>query len=236
MIQSFQKRIVLVLVAVFIWSSSDVSAIPNVTCPGNFSSTYSNQTSLNETFADYLRAIFATEDGCPITSMTDLSTFSPPSFTGGCTTIVFEATDCDGTNQCTAVFTAIGPDIPSITPICPGNMTLTSCTSDEEANAAFQTWLEGFSHSGGCDVTTTDLSIYSPPGCGGTTEVRYEVSSMGLTIGCTATFAIPAEVSAPDPSIVPTMGEWGIICLFLILIIVGAVHIRVTSSGLHTSH
>ena len=232
MIQRFSIYKMICLAVLMTASISYASATPNISCPGNFSFTYTDQASLNESFADYLRAFRVSEDGCAITATTDFTTLTPPSFTGGCTTVVFEATDCEGTESCSATFIALGSGIQGATPICPGNMTLANCTSDEEAMASFTLWLEGFSFTGGCDVTTTDLSIYSPPGCGGTTEVLYEVTSMGVTIGCTAVFAIPAEVSAPDPAI-PTMGQWGVICLFLVFMIIGILEVRTKSSLAH---
>ena len=234
MIQRF-SFLRIVLIALISTASISSYAAPNVGCPGDFAFTYTSQASVDESFSDYLRAFRTTENGCAITSTTDLSTFSAPSFTGGSVTIIFEATDCNGTERCTATFTALEDCTgkASAIPVCPGNMTLTNCMSDAEAMASFQSWLEGFGHTGGCNVTTTDLSAYSPPGCGGTTEVTYEVTSMGVTVGCTAFFAIPAEVAAPGPS-VPTMGEWGIICLFLIFAIIGIVELKKSYSILQT--
>lgn len=216
------------IVILFLFSVLPSHATIGINCPSNSTLTYSNQEELDASFIDFIKSIRTTAGSCPITFSTDLSTFTAPQFTGGCTTIVFEATDCDGTESCTAVFTAVGPSLPSAIPICPGDMTLPSCTSNTEAMASFRSWIKGFSYTGSCDVITTDLSTYSPPGCGGTTEVLYEITTMGLTIGCTATFAIPAEIAGPDPSIsaVPTIGEWGIICLFLIFAIIGIVELK----------
>ena len=214
----------IVLIVFSITSISSLSGKPNISCPVNFAFSFSDQSSLDETFSDYIKAFILTEDGCAITSATDLTSFAAPSYTGGTVTILFEATDCSGTASCTATFTAIDncAGTPPAIPLCPANMTLGNCTSDEEAMAAFRLWLEGFSFTGGCDVTTTDLSSYRPPGCGGTTEVLYEVISQGFAVGCRATFAIPAEVAAPDPiEPIPTMGQWSVICLFLIYMIIG---------------
>lgn len=239
MIQRFSFHKLLFLAIFSIASTAQISATPNIGCPNDFSFTFTDQASLDGTFADYIRAFRATEGDCAITTMTDLSTLSPPSFSGGCATILFEVTDCDTTVSCSATFTALGSGIPAVTPVCPAPMTLANCMSDEEAMTSFRTWLEGFTYSGGCNVVTTDLSIYSPPGCGGTTTVTFEVTDLSdptrLSLSCSSTFAIPAEVAAPDPAAgVPTMGEWGIICSFLILMIVGVVELKRTSSFLPT--
>ena len=228
MIQRLTSLKLIVSIVLTISSVYPAFGAPNISCPVNVSFTFSDQRSLDETFSDYLHAFIVTENGCAITSSTDLSTFSPPRFTGGTVTIVFEATDCNGTDRCTATFTAINNcGAPPVIPICPDNMTLVNCSSDEEAMASFSLWLEGFTFTGGCDVTTTDLSTFVPPGCGGTTEILYVVMSQSDTIACSATFAIPAEVAAPDPSTtVPTMGEWSIICSFLLFMIVGILELK----------
>ena len=213
------------------------NAAPNLSCPGNFAFTYTDQASLDESFADYLRAFRTSEDGCAITSVTDLSTLDAPSFTGGCITINFTATDCEGTDSCSATFIANGPTLNTEAVLdIPENMTLANCMDDEQAMTAFLAWIGEFGFTGGCGGTTaTDLSTFSPPGCGGTTTVAYNVTSAGITIGETRTFSIPAAVIAPDPAAaVPTMGQWGIICLLLIIMIGGVLELRRSSSLLST--
>ncbi|KAF2341375.1 immunoglobulin domain-containing protein, partial [Flavobacterium tistrianum] len=90
---------------------------------------------------------------------------------------------------------------------CPGDNIKSSCAYADQAavNAAFETFKQGFTASGGNGtLTITGLENLTPPAlCGGTVTVNYNVTdACGLQKSCSATFTITAPSAvvpvAPD--------------------------------------
>ncbi|WP_208639303.1 hypothetical protein, partial [Tenacibaculum discolor] len=115
-----------------------------------------------------------------------------------------------GVFGCTAEddFEVNGEPLIPLNQVCPENQTIPECTSQEDINSAFTTWLSGFSNSGGngtvvekyyigeneVDVNTLE----APDACGGSIVLRYEVSDeCEQVVSCERTFTVTADDEAP---------------------------------------
>ncbi|GAP69379.1 protein containing PKD repeat [Bacteroidales bacterium 6E] len=106
------------------------------------------------------------------------------------TFIVSNGSDvCPETISCTSTFT-IG-DAPELAVTCPAPELVHGCTT-EEIQTAFDAWIGGFSFTGGCNATATDLSFFTPPAtCGGILTIAYEViDECGNSETCVSTFTV----------------------------------------------
>jgi hypothetical protein len=111
----------------------------------------------------------------------------------------FITTDaCDVTDQCTATFTV--QPAPPIDAYCPGDLQLGSCLTQEQVDAEFVDWIDGFGFTGGCNAYGTELGGYLPPPfCGGEVNIIYEAyDDCDQYDWCVATFS----VAAPDPILI----------------------------------
>ncbi|WP_143473229.1 T9SS type A sorting domain-containing protein [Flavilitoribacter nigricans] len=85
---------------------------------------------------------------------------------------------------------------------CPADVTVESCTTKEEIDTAFETFLDSFRFTGGCNAKGRFNGNYSAPDpCGGTVEVHYTVTQpCGITDTCSASFTVGiCETGACDP-------------------------------------
>jgi subtilisin-like proprotein convertase family protein len=180
-----------------------VSAAPvlSVSCPGNETiAACTDPEAVEEAFENWI-AGFDFDGGCNATG-SDLSGFTAPSFCGGSVTVVYSATDdCDQTSSCVAVFTVTSAPVLTVT--CPSNETISSCTDQEDVDAAFEEWLESFGFDGGCNTLATDLSdLTAPSFCGGSVTVVYSATDdCDQTSSCVAVFTVESapilEVTCP---------------------------------------
>jgi hypothetical protein len=112
--------------------------------------------------------------------------------------------DCDAT-QCTSTFTV--PDPLPLTVSCPDDVLLTACTDQQSIETAYNAWIAGFTHSGGCNATDNldEVPSLSDLTCGGFIDFTYVVESDCDTAQCTSSFAVqdPPEllVTCPDDTI-----------------------------------
>jgi hypothetical protein len=147
---------------------------------------------------------FKTSGGCNVTtniaSVPDLPAF----LCNGTLTFTFTADNgsgvCADHASCTSTFT-IG-SAPPLVISSPGNQTISGCISDPAVMTAFNNWKAGFTYTGGCNPTATDLSIYTAPhACGTSLLVVYEVTDeCGQSQSVTATFTVnPAPLSVTCP-------------------------------------
>src|SRR5690606_26459625 len=107
------------------------------------------------------------------------------------------------TGSVTATFTVNAPADLTITE--PTDVNASACTYADQAalDAAFNTWLNGFSVTGGCDPTGSYGTPTAPVLCdGGTTTVTYNYSDLCETGSVTATFTEigRADVITPVPT------------------------------------
>jgi hypothetical protein len=169
----------------------------SVTCPANVTMpACSTQEDVDMAFEEWLTG-FSTSGGCnPVT--TGLSGFiggnpSVISLCGGSVTIVYAATDdCGQAVSCSSTFAV--ELRPTLTVTCPENETVAACSSQEDVDAAFSAWLEGFGYTGGCFTTATDLENFEAPSfCGGSVTIVYTAQdACNQTATCSAVFTVNA--------------------------------------------
>ncbi len=160
---------------------------PVITCPGNITVTATNQC---ETVVNYTVTV---SGGCPPYTTNCV----PPSgsvFTNGATTVSCSATDsCGRSNSCSFTVTVSPPPPPVIT--CPGNISVTTCNSNETVVNYIVTV------SGGCPPYTTNC--VPPSGSmftiGATTVSCSATDSCGRSNSCNFTVTV-----SPPPSPVIT--------------------------------
>jgi hypothetical protein len=83
-----------------------------------------------------------------------------------------DSTLCTERDSCTSTFT-IGA-APTLEVIVPADTVIQGCNTDQEIIDAFNAWKTQFTTTGGCNVSTSDLSIYDlPNSCGGTVTLKF---------------------------------------------------------------
>ncbi|MBF6640138.1 hypothetical protein IVB69_01465, partial [Flavobacterium sp. J49] len=100
----------------------------------------------------------------------------------GTTTVTYTVTDkCYTTSTVTRSFT-ITP-APAVQVNAPAASSTSACAYADQAavNAAFATWLGGFTVSGGCASSGSYGQVSAPSACGGTTTVTYTVTDKCYT-------------------------------------------------------
>ncbi|WP_264520710.1 T9SS type A sorting domain-containing protein [Flavobacterium sp. N1994] len=165
--------------------------------------TYVNQDAANAAFARWLSG-FAVSGGCSPSGSFGEGTPSAPAYCGGSTTVTYTVSDkCYQPTRHTATFT-ITP-APAVNVIKPQDSVTGACTyaNQDAANAAFTTWLAGFTVSGGCSPVGSYGQPQAPAYCGGATTVTYTVSDKCYqSTSHTATFTI-----TPAPAVNVTSAQ-----------------------------
>ena len=162
---------------------------------------YADQAAANAAFAAWL-AQFTVSGGCAPQGSYGQPT--APAFCGGTATVTYTVTDrCYQTSTVTRTFTITAPALVVVGQ--PANSTTSACLYADQAaaNAAFATWLAGFTVSGGCAPQGSFGTPVAPSFCGGTTSVTYTVTDRCYqTTTVTRTFAItaPAAVVVGQPA------------------------------------
>ena len=159
--------------------------------------TYADQAAADAAFAAWLRG-FSVSGGCDPRGSFGEGVPSAPAYCGGAATVTYTVSDkCYETSRATATFT-ITP-APAVVVNGPENSTTSGCSyaNQAAANAAFATWLAGFTVQGGCAPAGSYGQPVAPNYCGGSVEVTYNVTDkcyQGTSI--TRTFTItPAGAS-----------------------------------------
>src|SRR5699024_5345749 len=175
-----------------------------------------SQEEINTAFAAWIEG-FGFEGGCGATA-TDLSGLTAPDWCEGDTmTVTYTATDvCGQKISCVSTFGV--ERTPEVVVRCPDPVRYGSCPSEngeigepvpalmaveqsypgfasqQEIDAAFAEWLEGFGHnSGGCDPIESGLeNLTAPDLCmGDTVYVTYTVTDdCGQEVSCTSSFGV----------------------------------------------
>ncbi|MCB9300917.1 MAG: DUF11 domain-containing protein [Lewinellaceae bacterium] len=165
-----------------------------VKCPQNINiGSCLSQAQVDLAFSAWI-AQFTVYGGCH-PQATDLSQYTAPAACGGSVIIDYMATDdCGEFASCSSKFTVAASPAPVVS--CPQDLTLGSCQSQAQVNAAFNGWKAQFATYGGCNTQSTDLSQFSAPGtCGGAVTINYTATDgCGQSASCSATFTV---VSAP---------------------------------------
>ncbi|WP_346861882.1 HYR domain-containing protein [uncultured Draconibacterium sp.] len=110
---------------------------------------------------------------------------------------------CYQTDTCTSTFTIGGAD--NLVVSCPPDTTVIGCSAAEVQNI-FDAWIDSFTYTGGCNVSASDLTIYTPPvTCGGTLRVDFVVSDeCGQADSCSAEFTVeapPLSIQVPKDTL-----------------------------------
>jgi hypothetical protein len=106
---------------------------------------------------------------------------------------------CPATATCSSTFT-IG-EAEELIVSCPLDEVVHGCTP-EEIQTDFDNWIAGFTYTGGCNATETDLSFFTPPAtCGGTLTIQYEVTDICGNVGtCSSSFTVePLDLAVTVP-------------------------------------
>ncbi len=159
-----------------------------------------------DTWVDGFRAF----GGCNVT--TNIASIPPlgDMVCNGQISFTFIATNgagvCADTLECTSTFT-IGA-APDLEVIVPPNDTVQGCNTNQAIIDAFNAWKAQFTYTGGCNVTTSDLSVYSiPSSCGGTVTIPFTATdNCGQLVTDSASFTLYPEVltvSCPGDEVQP---------------------------------
>ncbi|MEI2738697.1 MAG: hypothetical protein V9F01_07920 [Chitinophagaceae bacterium] len=154
---------------------------------------YADQAAANTAFNTWLSG-FAVSGGCnPQFIASRISVPAAPPFCGGSTTVTWTVTDRCYTSTHTATFTITAPPAVNVTAVTNFSTSPCTYTSQTAADAAFASWLTGFSVSGGCSPAFSYLpsTPTAPPVCGGSTTVTWTVTDHCYSTSThTATFTI----------------------------------------------
>jgi hypothetical protein len=161
---------------------------------------FANQAAVNAAFATWLSG-FNVSGGCnpqasygtPVAP--SLCGYGSTHCVGGTVTVTYHVTDnCGSSTNVTATFGIVPP--PALVIGKPANMTTSACTyaSQADLNAAFASWLAGFTKTGGCNPTATFGCTPTPPALctGGTKTVTYTYSDLCESGSVCATFKVTA--------------------------------------------
>jgi len=169
---------------------------------------------------------------CTVTE-TDLSGFSLPALSGGTTNITYRVTDsCGNEESCTASFTLIGDPSTTIILNCPEDFVLEDCSSQAKVDSAFNAWKAQFTFIAppGSDLVATNLSVERAPNCGSSKTITFIVEDRSnpaiAPVECSRTFVLPPAPLINPLEGIPTMGEWGVIALILILLSIAVVSMK----------
>ncbi|GGG49895.1 HYR-like domain-containing protein [Bizionia arctica] len=179
-----------------------------VNAPANASAEacdYATQAEVDTAFNTWLEG-FTVSGGCDATGTYGTPT-APLLCEGGTTTVTYTITDACSPSTIDRTFSITAPE--ALVVNAPDNASAEACdyATQAEVDTAFNTWLEGFTVSGGCDASGSYGTPTAPLLCeGGTTTVTYTItdacspSTMDRTFSITAPEALvvnaPANASA----------------------------------------
>jgi len=163
---------------------------------------YANQGALDAAFATW-KGQFGVSGGCTAL-LQDLSGYHAPVLCdGGTVTISFTVVDLCQTVSVSKTFTVVKPSPLAIT--SPANLSASSCNYANQAalNAAFASWKNQFTVSGGCSPIVTNLAGYTAPILcdGGTVTINFTINDLCQNVIVTKTFTVikpnPLVVNSP---------------------------------------
>ncbi|MCB9327492.1 MAG: hypothetical protein H6572_02280 [Lewinellaceae bacterium] len=131
---------------------------------------------------------FTSQGGCTV-EVSGLNVDAPSSCGGSITINYLVEDECGQSDNCSATFT-VGSGS-TLTAICPADGSIEACHTEDEVDAAFSDWLDGFTSQGGCTVVESGKDVAAPSSCGGSITVNYNVSDQcGQSDNCSATFTV----------------------------------------------
>jgi hypothetical protein len=188
-------------------STFTVAAAPDLVanCPGNVNLPACTSATAIVTAYNAWKAGFSVSGGCsPTSNITSIAAAPPTNFACGFTysftlTANNAAGYCVDNASCTSTFTvAPAPDL-EIT--CSDNVIMPVCSTIEEIESAYMTWVDGFTFSGGCNASDNIGDIPVLPedsNCeGANLEFTYTVVSDCETLECTSSFIVIPDITPP---------------------------------------
>jgi hypothetical protein len=168
--------------------------------PDNFGATtcvYASQEELNQAFTHWL-AGFSVTGGCSQQGVFAGGTPTTPDLClGGTVTATYKVNDVCNSDSPSATFSV--PAVPDLIISAPENITQNSCQTQAAIDAAFNEWIKSFGYKGGCAVTASALTGFTPPSAeGGSVEVNYSVyDNCGQADYRSRTFTVTNDTADP---------------------------------------
>ncbi|URM39142.1 T9SS type A sorting domain-containing protein [Flavobacterium anhuiense] len=163
---------------------------------------YADQAALDAAFETF-KSGFSVSGGCDAKGEIQGSPTAPKLCDGGTATVTYKVTDKCYETTISRDFTITAPA--AVVPVSPDTFSASACAYADQAaiNAAFETFKQGFSVSGGCDAKgEIQGSPTAPKLCdGGTVTVTYKVTDKCYeeTISRDFTITAPAAVVPVSP-------------------------------------
>lgn len=174
-----------------------------INCPSNITvSACQTQAQVNTAFANWLATV--TSSGGTVTT-NPANPIAPPAC-GGSVTVEWKVTGICASKICSATFTVASAG--NIIINCPGNVTLNAGLTQEQINAAYDSWLASVTASSICGLKITNNSTTYPV-CGQTMNVTWKAASTcGDEATCSASFTVPACDGPVETGEGCTPGYW----------------------------
>ncbi|MBK8955441.1 MAG: hypothetical protein IPM34_07795 [Saprospiraceae bacterium] len=161
-----------------------------ITCPSNQTEgSCQTQASIDAAYTAWLNSA-SFSGGCPGGVLSN-NGGSAPSNCGGSKTVTWTLNSLCDTLTCTSVFTVTAAPVVTIT--CASNNTQASCQTQAAIDAAYTSWLNTATFSGGCNAAISNNGGSAPPACGGSKTVTWTVTSLcQANVSCSAVFTVNA--------------------------------------------
>jgi hypothetical protein len=174
-----------------------------LSCPSNVTvNACQTQTQVNAAFTNWLASV--TSSGGTVTT-TPANPVAPPAC-GGAVTVEWKVTGTCSSKVCSATFTVTSAG--SIIIDCPDNVALNAGLTQEQINAAYDSWLASIKASSVCGLKITNNSAMYPV-CGQTMNVTWKATSTcGDEATCSASFIVPACDAPVETGEGCTPGYW----------------------------
>ena len=185
---------------------TDPGLLPlSVTCPDPVSlGLCSDETTISDAYDDWIAGFSFSNGSNP--GMPSSAPALPAFVCGGGISLTYNysVTDDWCTQECSSTFEVIAATPLSVS--CPAPVSLDACSTETQISDAYNTWIAGFSNSGGCNPGPPSVAPALPAFvCGAAVSLTYDYSVTDDcgTQSCSSTFNVaagtPLSVSCPAP-------------------------------------
>jgi hypothetical protein len=187
-----------------------------ISCPQNVTLNacdYNSQSQIDALFNTWINS-FGYSGGTITVLTMNPSQPLPPYYCGGIVTVTWTVSDiCEPyISTCTRTFTVTPPPAVVVTPTVSSTTSACLYTNQAAADAAFNTWLNSVTVTGGCNPQVTTGTAVAPNYCGGTTSVTFTVTDHCYT---TTTQLLTYTITPPPAVVVtPTVSSTTSACLY----------------------
>ena len=139
--------------------------------------TYANQAAVDAAFASWIAQFKTANVGCGATAHFDqLAYVAPVLCEGGSVSVTYSIADSCTSDSVTATFAISQPS--EVVFNCGNSVTMASCSSQAEVNAAWAAFLASTTATGGCNGVLTNNAPLNPPSlCGGFVDVTWKYTT-----------------------------------------------------------